>query len=166
MKSRPRSKLDIVSEEIISSFIEIMKEKCPELRPIGTGGGVRDGKITVIGVVFQDDHPITLLQARSYIVTCGIEMEKIILENPEYLKFFDPDVSPVVTFDHAIIAARSEIYPLCSIVQTSMYQGDIRYRIYEDEDRLPTNILEEPFEEARLLVKEQNCLSNTPSPNL
>ncbi|MCH9609968.1 MAG: hypothetical protein S4CHLAM81_11310 [Chlamydiales bacterium] len=167
MKRRPRSKIDLVSEEICSRFIEIMKEKCPELRPNATGGGVKDGKIMLISVVFRDDHPITLLQARSYIVTCGIEMEKIILENPEYLKFFEPDISPIVTFNHAILAPRSESYPQCSIVQTGMYNGFVGYSISQLEECCSpflnedepfygtTRIGRESFEEARLLVQEQ-----------
>ena len=88
MKRRPRSKIDLVSEEICSRFIEIVEKKYPELRPIGTGGGVKDGKITLIQIVFETDELLTLDSARDQVSYLGNTLFQLVVSNPEMLKWF------------------------------------------------------------------------------
>ncbi|MCH9609972.1 MAG: hypothetical protein S4CHLAM81_11270 [Chlamydiales bacterium] len=89
MKSHPRSAISLAREEICSKFIEVMQEKCPELTPIGTGGGVAGGKITRLQIAFQIDSLLTIEESRRLMLQLVKDLENIILTTPEFLAWFE-----------------------------------------------------------------------------
>ena len=154
-KKFSRSEVSLTREEICSKCIQVIKEKCPELRPIGTGGGVRDGKITLLGITFKVETVLHLDSARNYIVRTGEEMLRVINSNEEYRDWFQDNQASPSNFDLTIIGQASDNHSNNYIYWVSICGGQVCYFV-ENEDFFGATLThEETFIEAQKRVQEQ-----------
>ncbi len=146
MKRRPRSKIDLVSEEICSRFIEIVEKKYPELRPIGTGGGVKDGKITLIQIVFKTDELLTLDSARDQVSYLGNTLFQLVASNPEMLEWFGDEEGLRQAILFFLIGAEPPVEDCLSYVKcVFLGNGTISYTTSDDPYGPCIPLSEEPW---------------------
>ncbi len=157
-----RSGVSIASERICSDFIQEINRKHPELKPIATGGGEKDGKITLIGVVFKLESVLTVPKAREYIVSLGETMLTIINSNEDYFIWFHEGQARITNFDNDLIGKATELdcRPDQYVFLAGMSSGDIYYSAENKNFYGSTLIHKESFDEAKRLVNEQRCISD------
>ena len=155
-KPKYMSKASETTELILSQYVKNMRKRCPELIPMETGGGVKNGKINLVRVPFKCQEVLQIERARELMLISIEELENTIFSSDEFRSYFDEETLASGCFGNSIIGNSGED-PNHYIKTVILFGSHIVYTTEKSPGAIAPliDVYEETLEEARAIVNKK-----------
>ncbi len=145
---------DKVFHRILGEWIKEAKNL--DLIGVGPGGGIKEEKITNLGITFRTEEMMNLSEAREKIVAVCSLVSNIVERHPEYLGYFPDYRLDINTIETGIIGPAPPDADTDHISAVILVVGNVAYFSAESqkERHMSTRVHEETYEEALEIVQQ------------